>query len=279
MKTARDAVQHALSTHDGAKPLGRQVIDDLWGEGFTIVRRNSDPFAVDERTIPHGMAYQWCLKSDQEYMTNTHHWSPVPSLRYDGIYAPAGYDGWIEHDGLILMEKLKSEVDAALAENAAKAHRNVSGWVEKNAAEGFTGSIRVQEQSDKAIGEARKTSVGDEQNNDRTKIPADMFPYLKEIFAERDRITRKLRRDGVDASAAKEQASDMAIQVIGDAIAKANNDISPELAPFLAEINIEKHRLITQDGLDLFTAAKQAIETVRNRHKDEINAARQAPVG
>jgi hypothetical protein len=39
--------------------INRRIIDDLWGAGYTILPRQSDPFNVPEGFAPKDMSYQW----------------------------------------------------------------------------------------------------------------------------------------------------------------------------------------------------------------------------
>lgn len=152
-------------------------IQDLWGQGFTIIRRQADPYYVDPKLVPAGMAYQWCLKRPGDG------WSPVLASRHDGIYAPAGYKDVIEVGGLMLCERSKSEVDAELKANADKAQQNTDNWASGLAANGLSGGARVGYSDDdsKIFGD-----VIDDTNH--TRIPAELFPYLPEIYKLRDQL-------------------------------------------------------------------------------------------
>lgn len=152
-------------------------VQSLWGAGFTIVRRQIDPFYVDEKIIPAGMAYQWCEKRPNDG------WNPVLASRHDGLYAPAGYKDIIEIGGLMLCERPKVEVDVLLKESAEKAQQNVDDWATKNASIGLTGAARVgySDDASEIIGER-------EDDANQTHIPAELFPYLSEVYAVRDQL-------------------------------------------------------------------------------------------
>lgn len=203
--------------------VSRDKIDDLWSAGYTIVKRQADPYYVDPDIIPLGMAYQWCSKAD-DFERKNFHWVPVPSNRHEGIYAPIGYDGDIEIGGLVLCEKAKCEVDDALAENVAKDHQNVADWVDK-AGHLFTGSVKIGATEEGAY----YKQVGPENTiNGETQIPKELAPYILEIMRER---TRNL-----------------------DVWVDTKVISSP---PTMA---------------DKSDALKQAIRTIRERHKDELHA-------
>ena len=110
--------------------ISREVIDDLWGAGYTILprTRHPDPFFVPPEMVPQGRSYQWMhLIHDRFHIgTAKDHsdgggWAPVPSSRHDGYFMPAGFIGDIEVNGLGLFEKPKFEVDAERAANIQKA--------------------------------------------------------------------------------------------------------------------------------------------------------------
>src|SRR6267142_5671283 len=98
--------------------ISRDIIDDLWGAGYTILprRRHADPFHVPVEMVPQGRSYQWMhLIHDKFHFIGSRGdyslgWSPVPASRHDGYFLPAGYIGDIEVNGLGLFEKPKFEV-------------------------------------------------------------------------------------------------------------------------------------------------------------------------
>jgi hypothetical protein len=161
--------------------VSREVIDDLWGAGYTILprRRDVDPFFMPATMVPQGRSYQWMhLVHDQVWIQKG--WAPVPASRHDGYFMPAGFVGDIEVNGLGLFEKPKFEVDAEHAENAAKAKKMVDDWAQKNSAL-FAGEVSVNGQ---------RTEIGATKTiEDTTKIPRELTPYIAQIFEERDRIS------------------------------------------------------------------------------------------
>lgn len=173
------------------------VIDDLWGAGYTILPRLSDPYEVPPRLIPHGMAYQWNGAPD------TPGWKPVPYERHDGYYAPCGTGGDCYVMGLWLCERPAIEVAAAKEAQQNAARKQVSDWAERN--KEFTGGARTVEFGE---GEAFVTEIetgGDATTHVEvierprqktveltTAIPPDLFFRMDELFAERDRLKEEL---------------------------------------------------------------------------------------
>ncbi len=176
--------------------VSRDVIEDLWGAGYTILprRRHSDPFHVPEDMIPQGRSYQWMhLVYDQALFKSNgpmpNAWAPVPASRHDGYFMPAGHIGDIEVNGLGLFEKPKFEVEAERASQVAAAHKQVDDWKEKWGGE-FSGSVTVGTQT--KLGELdsiKTTEIGSTKTiENTTKVPRDMVPHIAQIFEERDRL-------------------------------------------------------------------------------------------
>jgi hypothetical protein len=185
--------------------LTTDQIHDLWGAGYTIVRRPADPFEVDPKIIPHGMSYQW---NDSQEKPG---WSPVLFEDHDGAFGPFGMRGPVYRDNLFLCKRPKAEAEHDLERARTKAQQNVADWASKNAALGLTGSVTVGTQT--AVGKLdslKKVKVGDlvEIDTDEgfaqvgsTKtietivaIPRDMTPHIPEIFKERDRLEAEVVR-------------------------------------------------------------------------------------
>lgn len=174
--------------------ISRELIDSLWGYGYTVVpRRMGDLFYVDPAIIPPGMAYEWKAKADMEWQTERH-WRAVPASRHIGLFAPAGFEGDTEFGGLILMEKDKAEVDADRTAQSTAAHKQETEWRDRFMDAGLSGGARVvgdvrifQQANPPAFFPAREIDAGAEDEN-ATKIPPELTPYIKEILAERDRL-------------------------------------------------------------------------------------------
>jgi hypothetical protein len=194
------------------KILTYNQIQDLWGAGYTIVRRNRDPFDVDPKLIPAGMAYQWNpILLDVGVKFNVDEaWKPVPFSRHEGVFGPWGMQGDIYRDGLMLFEKPKVDVDAGLQRSRAKAEQNVTDWVSKNAALGITGHVNVGSQTELGkLDTLKEIKVGDVAISDDgemaqvgstktietiVQIPRDMVPHMAAIFTERDRLEAEVVR-------------------------------------------------------------------------------------
>lgn len=177
----------------------REVIDDLWGAGYTILPRNRhvDPFFVPPEIVPQGRSYQWWhLVHDKFHFerpakANPSGWAPVPASRHDGYFMPAGFVGDIEVNGLGLFEKSKFEVDREHAVNAAAAHKQVSDWAERTGTQ-FSGDVSVG---------GNRTEIGATKTvEDTTAIPKDMVPYIAQIFAERDYLGTQYAKESDDSS-------------------------------------------------------------------------------
>lgn len=164
--------------------VSREIIDDLWGAGYTILprARHPDPFHMPAEMVPQGRAYQWMHLVHDKFHYEHGGWAPVPSDRHDGYFMPAGFVGDIEVNGLGLFEKPKFEVDAEHANNAAKAKKMVTDWAEKNSGL-FSGEVSVN---------GDRTEIGATKSiEDTTKVPRELTPYIAQIFEERDRLSRE----------------------------------------------------------------------------------------
>lgn len=167
--------------------INREIIDDLWGAGYTILprTRHPDPFFVHPEIIPQGRAYQWMhLIHDKYHIGDKDHsmgWAAVPASRHDGHFMPAGFVGDIEVNGLGLFEKPKFEVEADKAKQTAAAHKQVDDWKERWGGQ-FSGETVIS---------GERTEIGETKTiEDTTKIPRDMVPYIAQIFEERDRLAK-----------------------------------------------------------------------------------------
>lgn len=204
--------------------LTADQLHELWGCGFTIVRRGADPFEIDPKLIPAGRAYQWNpIKSDGPDVVASEGWTPVPYSRHEGVFAPWGTPGDIQIRGMQLVEKAKDEVKGDLARTQAKALQNVEDWHTKAAALGFTGSVQVGADSVRvgtqtvegkldSLSEIDRDEVAwgllrsrerlrDAVARFQTKtiettvgIPREMTPYIASIFKERDRLEAEVVR-------------------------------------------------------------------------------------
>ncbi len=171
--------------------VSREIIDDLWGAGYTILPRvrHSDPFFVPPEMVPQGRSYQWWhLVHDRFYFdrpagVHISGWAPVPASRHDGYFMPAGFVGDIEVNGLGLFEKSKYEVDQEHAANAASAKKMVDDWAKSTGAL-FKGEFKIG---------GERTEIGATKTiENTTEIPRELTPYIAQIFEERDRLANGL---------------------------------------------------------------------------------------
>lgn len=182
-------------------------LHDLWGAGFTIVRRNPDPFEIDAKLIPRGMSYQWNVIDPKREpgQERTDGWNPVPFSRHPGVFAPWGDTGVVQRDGLELCEKPQAVVDLHRGAARAAADKLISNWAKEAAADGLSGFIRLGNQT--ALGKLDNLTTLDVGKDDSfvqigaTKtiettvgIPKDMVPHMAAIFAERDKIEAEVVR-------------------------------------------------------------------------------------
>jgi hypothetical protein len=172
--------------------VSREIIDDLWGAGYTILprKRHPDPFFVPPEIVPATRSYQWWYLVHDKALFEHTGWAAVPASRHDGYFMPAGFVGNIEVEGLGLFEKPKFEVDAERAARHTKAHQNVTDWVKEQGAAGFSGEFRVGPQ----FTEVGKVERHDTKTIETTvQLPPDMLPHMAEVFAERDRLYTDLQ--------------------------------------------------------------------------------------
>jgi len=179
--------------------VSRDVIEDLWGAGYTILprRRHADPFHVPQEMVPQGRSYQWRhLVHDKFHFerpdgATPSGWAPVPASRHDGYFMPAGYVGDIEVNGLGLFEKSKFEVDQERQANVQKA-QDAADPAKFFAGKGFSGSVTVGTQT--KLGEmdsVKTTKIGETKTiENTTAVPRDMVPHIGRIFEERDYLAK-----------------------------------------------------------------------------------------
>ncbi len=192
--------------------VSREIIDDLWGAGYTILprRRGVDPFDMPAEMVPQGRSYQWMhLVHDKFHFEGKNGqglgWAPVPASRHDGYFMPAGHVGDIEVNGLGLFEKPKFEVDAERAEQTAQAKKMVDDWGKKNSAL-FDGHVLVG---------TDRVEIGTTKTfEDATKIPRELTPYIAQIFEERDRLINVDDWNELSPAEAKSMAILQAIETI-----------------------------------------------------------------
>lgn len=167
-----------------------QQIQDLWGLGFTVSRRNADPFEIEQRLIPRGRSYQWNDRPDQDG------WRPVPFSRHPGVFAPwgTGGDEPIVVGGLYLCERPEQQVIDAREEARRAASKQVTDWAKGVADFGFSGSVRVGDAvSDVGLSDGSASRHDGYTTRNKTiettvKVPMAMLPHMGAVYAERDRL-------------------------------------------------------------------------------------------
>jgi hypothetical protein len=177
----------------------REVIDELWGMGFTVgpLDELGGGFNPDSgysvSRIPVGMFYQWNATDDE-----LSGWKPVPCSRYPGRYAPYFSVDNIKYAGLYLMERPALEVTAEYAASNAKARQNVTDWMQRQGAAGFSGSVTVLSEGSVS----RSAEVTDiDRATASTKIPPELYDHLPELIRERDRLVKEAHETGFSAEA------------------------------------------------------------------------------
>jgi len=172
-----------VTLHSPFQYITRNQLYDLWGAGFTVIRRGTfgmDLYATADRVCRPGMAQQWCDAPEVEKFKATG-WAVVPAERYPGLFAPYPYVGEVKIGNLVLMECPAHKVGSAKAAQVAAAHKQVDDWKAKWGGE-FSGEVKVG---------GERTEIGATKTiENTTAIPRDMVPYIAQIFEERDRIGR-----------------------------------------------------------------------------------------
>jgi hypothetical protein len=178
--------------------VSRDLLHDLWGAGYTIVARPRDPFEIDPKLIPRGMAYQWCpidLARDPG-SERPGGWQPVPYARHEGVFAPWGTPGDVQIGQLELCERPAEMVVAVLGAAQAQAQQNVADWAKRAGAAGLTGEVKVGETHTLVGASGPDPYLRNDTKTieTTTAIPADMLGHLKAIFQERDRLEAEVVR-------------------------------------------------------------------------------------
>lgn len=96
-----------------------------------------NPMAPDLLKPPEGMTYNWkriFLTAEEPDLENilqmvAHGWKPVPYGRHaHQVALVPGGTYWIEHGGLVLMEKPTKDIPAPKAYPTPWEHKEVRGW-------------------------------------------------------------------------------------------------------------------------------------------------------
>ena len=93
-----------------AKPKAAPVRVDY--DRQAALEEESDMLHIPPELVPDGMRYNWktisVLGQQQSRRFGRYQatgWEEVPASRHPGLFTPKGYEGPIEYDGLVLMEK------------------------------------------------------------------------------------------------------------------------------------------------------------------------------
>jgi hypothetical protein len=165
--------------------ISNDQLQDLWGAGFTVIRRNTfgnDLYAIADRLCKAGLAQQWSDGPKEG-------WTSAPAERHPGLYAPYSYAGDVKIGGLTLLECPKHKVDAAKEAQVAAANKLVTDWQDKYGGE-FSGTVTVGTQTELGkLDKAETLTVGETKSIEyATKIPPELIPYISQVFADRDAL-------------------------------------------------------------------------------------------
>lgn len=102
-------------TVDGAEPTTvttKKAPIKMDYDRQAALEEESDMLHIPKEIIPDGMRYNWKTFSILGQQQNRRFgrfeatgWEAVPASRHPGLFTPRGYEGNIEYDGLVLMEK------------------------------------------------------------------------------------------------------------------------------------------------------------------------------
>jgi len=120
-----------------------------------------DRLKVPKHIVPDGMEYQWITDKvfgqtfgQRRGTFEMKGWEAVPASRHDGLFTPRGYEGEIEIDGLVLMERPKVLSDRARAATDRRA-REVVQTKEMQLKGGNLSGVTLDPQHPNAVGHNR----------------------------------------------------------------------------------------------------------------------------
>jgi hypothetical protein len=118
--------------------------------------RLNGPFAAGEAHVPDGMSYQWITDSifgqhqpQRRSRFERKGWLPVPAERHDGVWTPRGYDGEINVDGCVLMERPAEYTKMARDHDKRKAREQV--WIKEQQLRGGDVGVTLDSQHRSAL--------------------------------------------------------------------------------------------------------------------------------
>lgn len=136
--------------YEKAKPIraNSRLPDDFVYRVDEDDDRLNGPFKSGEAFVPEGMSYQWITDSifgqqqaQRRASFERKGWLPVPAERHDGVWTTKGYQGEINVDGLVLMERPAEYTKMATDHNRKKARQQV--WIKEQQLRG--GDVGVSE--------------------------------------------------------------------------------------------------------------------------------------
>lgn len=122
----------AVTTDEAVAPKKAKAVRVDYDRQAAL-EEESDMLHIPKEIIPDGMRYNWktisVLGQQQTRRFGRFQatgWEPVPASRHPGLFTPKGYEGEIEYDGLILMEKPEEMCRQTEAREYLKARQQVN---------------------------------------------------------------------------------------------------------------------------------------------------------
>ena len=119
-------------TIDGESPKVKAKPVRIDFDRQAALEEESDMLHIPPELVPDGMRYNWKTASVFGQAQARRYgryqatgWEPVPASRHPGLFTPKGYEGDIEYDGLILMEKPEELCRQTEAREFQKARQQV----------------------------------------------------------------------------------------------------------------------------------------------------------
>src|SRR5258706_4236597 len=136
------------------------------------LEEESDMLHIPPELVPDGMRYNWKTYSvfgQQQARRYGRYqatgWQPVPASRHPGLFTPKGYEGDIEYDGLILMEKPEELCRQTEAREFQKARQQVQAKEQQ-----LRGGDAIKTGFDSKHQSARRANYV-QKESDRKEIP------------------------------------------------------------------------------------------------------------
>lgn len=118
--------------------------------------RLNGPFKSGEAFVPDGMSYQWVTdtifgqqQAQRRARFERKGWMPVPAERHDGVWMPKGYQGEINMEGSVLMERPAEYTKMASDHDKRKAREQV--WIKEQQLRGGDVGTTLDSQHKSAI--------------------------------------------------------------------------------------------------------------------------------